>query len=245
MGKTGNTLSVRGNVKRLKWGDKHGTLFCISILLHILSLSKGLLRTAFGWAALLVIIALALNQGALLAFSKNSDEEYGNRAKEEMRNVAVQAFGAVMAEGIIHVSAQAREETEVENMNVAAVTGALVPSPSYKESSGGIEKYQVKRNDTLASIAKKFGVSSETIKAANPGAGTRLAVGSTLTILPVSGLLYHVESGDTLESIAKKYRADAQAIKLYNPAHASIFESGEGTIIVPNVTAPAVSRKQE
>ncbi len=71
----------------------------------------------------------------------------------------------------------------------------------------------VESGDTLSSIAKKFGISTDTIKWANDlDNENQLKPGQSLKILPVSGVSYIVKEGDTLESVAKKYSAEAQAI---------------------------------
>ncbi len=76
-----------------------------------------------------------------------------------------------------------------------------------------IIEVKVQSGDTLSSIAKKYGISTETIKWANDLEDIdSVKPGQTLKILPVSGVAVKVKSGDTLESLAKKYQADSQAI---------------------------------
>lgn len=76
-----------------------------------------------------------------------------------------------------------------------------------------ITDYQVQGGDTISSIAKKFDISTDTIKWANDLDNIHtIKPGQTLKILPVSGVAHTVKSGDTLESVAKKYSAEAQAI---------------------------------
>lgn len=83
---------------------------------------------------------------------------------------------------------------------------------SQKPRSEVIE-YTIEPGDTVSSVAKKFGISTDTIKWANDLENVNsLKPGQTLKILPVSGVAYTVKSGDTLESVAKKYQAEAQAI---------------------------------
>ena len=75
-----------------------------------------------------------------------------------------------------------------------------------------IEKYVVEDGDTISSIAKKKGISVDTIKWANDLTGDNIKPGDTLKILPVSGVSHVVKNGDSLESVAKKYSAEQQAI---------------------------------
>ncbi|OGE16719.1 hypothetical protein A3F00_00700 [Candidatus Daviesbacteria bacterium RIFCSPHIGHO2_12_FULL_37_11] len=83
---------------------------------------------------------------------------------------------------------------------------------SQKPRSETIE-YEIQSGDTLSTVAKKFGISADTIKWANNLKNeNNLSPGDKLKILPVTGIAYTVKSGDTLESIAKKYQSEAQAI---------------------------------
>lgn len=79
-----------------------------------------------------------------------------------------------------------------------------------------ISVYTVHKGDTLAGIAKMFGVTVNTIKGANDLPGGVIREGDTLIILPITGVRHTVAKGDTLASIAKKYKADADEIAKYN-----------------------------
>lgn len=72
--------------------------------------------------------------------------------------------------------------------------------------------YTVQKGDTVSSIASKFGISEDTIKWANEMDSDDIAIGDTLKIPPVTGIIHKVQEGDTIYSIAKKYKVDAQAI---------------------------------
>lgn len=72
--------------------------------------------------------------------------------------------------------------------------------------------YVIQKGDTLSTIARKFGISVETIKWENNLTGDNITPGDSLKILPVTGLSYRVNSGDTIYSIAKKLDTDAQKI---------------------------------
>lgn len=76
-----------------------------------------------------------------------------------------------------------------------------------------IIEIKVEDGDSLSSIAKKFGISTETIKWANNLDDIHsIKPGQTLKILPVTGVSHEVRSGDSVESVSKKYQAEAQAI---------------------------------
>ena len=102
--------------------------------------------------------------------------------------------------------------------------------------------YTVQNGDTLSTVAKKFGVSTDTIKWQNDLNSDTISVGDQLQILPVTGIAHKVARGETVYSIAKKYGIDAQNIVDFpfndfaNPQTFSLIE-GE-ILIVPNGVPP-------
>ncbi len=84
------------------------------------------------------------------------------------------------------------------------------------ETTGQISKYIVRKGDSLASIAKMFGISKNTIVWANTITGGTIKEGDVLVILPVSGTIHTIAKGDTINSIAKKYKADIGEILAFN-----------------------------
>lgn len=83
-------------------------------------------------------------------------------------------------------------------------------------SDGQISLYVVREGDTLAAIAKMYDVSTNTIIWANDLDSSKLKVGDTLIILPITGVQYEIKKGDTLESIAKKFDGDVSEIRRFN-----------------------------
>jgi len=75
----------------------------------------------------------------------------------------------------------------------------------------------VQQGDTVGAIAKKYGISVNTILWANGlTARSLLRLGQELTVLPVSGVLHEVKRGETLGAIAKKYDSDVDKILAAN-----------------------------
>lgn len=105
-----------------------------------------------------------------------------------------------------------------------------------------IIQYTVQKGDTLSQIAKKFGVSEDTIKWANNLKTDSITVGDTFDVLPVTGVAHKVAAGDTVYTIAKKYSSNAQAIVDFpfnewaDPQTFSLV-SGQ-TVIVPDGVIP-------
>lgn len=76
-----------------------------------------------------------------------------------------------------------------------------------------IFEYTVENGDTLAGIAKKFGVDTDSIKWLNKDINEKkIKPGSVMKIPPVTGVVHTVKSGETIYSIAKRYNVSAQAI---------------------------------
>jgi murein DD-endopeptidase MepM/ murein hydrolase activator NlpD len=99
-----------------------------------------------------------------------------------------------------------------------------------------ISTYVVREGDTLSLIAKMFDVSVNTIVWANNlgGSKSKLTVGQTLVILPVSGIRYTVVKGDTVSGIVKKYKADVDEVSRYNDITPSSPLAVGQVIIIPD-----------
>lgn len=114
-----------------------------------------------------------------------------------------------------------------------AVVGFSYPSSRATPTRSGLWEYKVKKGDTLTSLATQFGITVETVRAANPGLTAPLRPGAKLLILPVSGLLYEVREGDTLESITAHYQVSVALLKRWNPDYRKILTAGRGTLALP------------
>ena len=120
---------------------------------------------------------------------------------------------------------------------MAATTNNVISKPQITttalKSRADIISYKVQAGDTVASLAQKFGVTSNSIEWSNNLRGNSLILGQTLLIPPVNGLVYIVKSGDTVASLAQKYNASAAQIIAYNDAELKGIWPGE-KIIIPN-----------
>jgi LysM repeat protein len=77
--------------------------------------------------------------------------------------------------------------------------------------------YTVEEGDTIAGIAAKFGISTNTVLWANGLDGNDvIKVSDHITILPTTGVLHTVVTGDTVLEIANKYNAKPDSIIAYN-----------------------------
>lgn len=103
--------------------------------------------------------------------------------------------------------------------------------------------YAVERGDTISTIARKFGISEETVKWTNDLTNDNITVGDELKILPVTGISYKVTKGDTVYSIAKRFDTIPQKIVDFpfnDFANLETFSLVEGQIlIVPDGIKPS------
>lgn len=107
-----------------------------------------------------------------------------------------------------------------------------------------IIEYIIKPGDSIASIAKKFNISVETLLWANDlTKSSKIKPGDGLIILPVSGVLHYVKSGEKLSEIAKRYKADIEDIVSFNElSNENDIYVGD-ILIIPNGVMPASSPK--
>lgn len=112
--------------------------------------------------------------------------------------------------------------------------------------SGEISTYVVKAGDTTSSVANAFGVSTNTIMWANGlTKKSTLTPGTTLVILPVSGVQDTVQKGETLASIAKKYNADAADIASFNGIESGDTLNQGDVLVIPGGEVAQSSEKKK
>lgn len=109
------------------------------------------------------------------------------------------------------------------------------------EATRSITSYTVKETDTLAALTKQFGVSEDTIKWENDMTTSTLTAGTSLKILPTTGISYVVAEGDTVASIADAYQASASRITVYNDLDTTSIKPGL-KIIIPEGVLPTEQR---
>jgi murein DD-endopeptidase MepM/ murein hydrolase activator NlpD len=119
-------------------------------------------------------------------------------------------------------------------------SGPLPPAPVTMELSS----YRVRPGDSLASIAKRFGLFVDTIISAN-GISSVGAVkpGTQLRIPNINGLIYRTRSGDSLGSVARRFKTDTTRIVDANDLGSSRLLPGQ-SLFIPGARLPETAVKQ-
>lgn len=146
-------------------------------------------------------------------------------------------------------------DSQDAELTVVQTSAGLAAKPqvvaSSFKSNKDINTYLTQSGDTVASIAAKFNVTSESVLWSNNLTGNQVIVGQKLYIPPVNvnGIVYVVKAGDTPESLAQKYRTTVDKIVAYNDAELVGLKVDE-RIIIPDgqiaaSIAPTISRSNE
>jgi murein DD-endopeptidase MepM/ murein hydrolase activator NlpD len=97
-----------------------------------------------------------------------------------------------------------------------------------------ITTYVVEQGDSLSTIARQFGVSTDTIiwenNITNPHS---LKLGTELAILPVSGISHTTAAGDTIASVAKKYGVTTEKLAKQNQLGTDAVLTAGAKIVIP------------
>ncbi len=146
----------------------------------------------------------------------------------------------------VHISQMTRlpESTAVINqadtvsvkMALSTPDEAIVTKPQIVTTNSksylDITRYTVQEGDTFASLATKFGVTSDSLRWSND-LGSSLPVGRAIYVPPVTGIVYVVKSGDTPEKLAREYAASKDAIVSFNDAEVNGLAVGR-RIVIPD-----------
>ncbi|MBI2053971.1 MAG: peptidoglycan DD-metalloendopeptidase family protein [Candidatus Staskawiczbacteria bacterium] len=133
---------------------------------------------------------------------------------------------------------QAIETPDLKIIQDNAIAGISTPrilSPKvlgdiFGASPSDIIEYSVQPGDTLETIAKNHNITLNTLLWANElTSSSKIKVGQTLVILPVSGVLHIVKDGDTIGEISRKYKAKSDNILAFNSL------TSEGDIFIGDI----------
>lgn len=94
-----------------------------------------------------------------------------------------------------------------------------------------LETYIVKKGDTTAKIAAKYGMSEEILKINNPNLSSRLKAGQKIKVVKGNGIFYKVKKGDSLFKIALTYKVDASQLRKDNHLKGNNIKVGQELFI--------------
>lgn len=124
---------------------------------------------------------------------------------------------------------------DLQDTNIAN----LPPPPAMLE----LRSYTVRKNDSLASVAKRFGLAVDTLVSMNGITNARsFKLGTELRIPNMNGLLYKVRPGDSLSSIAKLYKIDGSRIADANDLGSATIKVGQ-SLFIPGARLPEAALK--
>jgi len=104
-----------------------------------------------------------------------------------------------------------------------------------------ISRYIVQKGDTIASVAKQFGISLSTVLWANDlTRSSELKLGQELVILPATGALHLVRPNDTLSEIASWYQGEVKEIVSFNALESPSAIFAGDFLIIPNGIQPSL-----
>lgn len=161
-----------------------------------------------------------------------------------------EAFSYLDAEFGSATSASATAEVAGGNDGSLTYDRTGVASPYTLPSDDGLaeEPIQIARpsihivqeGETISAIAKKYGISINTVLWANDmTARSLIRPGQELTVLPVSGVLHVVKRGETLGAIAKKYDTDVEKILAANLVKDATQVQIGHELVIPDGRPPA------
>jgi murein DD-endopeptidase MepM/ murein hydrolase activator NlpD len=104
--------------------------------------------------------------------------------------------------------------------------------------------YTVRKGDSLASIAKRFGLAVDTIVSMNGIKSAKgLVKGKELKIPNMDGLVHIVSRGESLGALSRRYKVDMTLLADSNDLKSDVISPGQ-SIFIPGARLPASALRQ-
>jgi surface antigen len=139
----------------------------------------------------------------------------------------------------LSVSLESSSQLTQSDSSSAVISKPQIIQPT--ANSRAIITYVTKAGDTATTVGAAYGISAQTVEWANNLTSNAIAVGKSLVILPVDGVLYTVKAGDTIQSIATIYKVDPTELTTYNDLDLGGLTSGS-QIVLPGGILPDTQR---
>ncbi len=181
--------------------------------------------------------ALADNTSTVPSSTDNSQTIALLQANVSSASVLKDTSSSSGTDNTVTTEDDASPSANVSNNALVPSTGPMgVSDGTTPDDSTGDQTsvYVVRQGDTVAGIAKLFGVTVNTVLAANDlTKGAKLTEGQVLLILPISGVEHTVTKGETLKSIAAHYKVDETDIAVYNGISEDTVLSVGDQLLIP------------
>lgn len=243
-----NTLRSKVPVDALRSSAAYRT---VNRSLHRKSTRRRLVRYGLvGFNVLLLVGVLAfVGLGQASGDGPVNARVASAEASDQLANPLDQVSSADIAVNIARMSALP-EASAIVNQADSVNTELMLPPASTSivekpqivatalKSKKDIRTYVTVPGDTVASIATKFGVTSDSVRWSNNLATNAVNAGQSLYIPPVTGIVHVVAAGDTPDTLAAKFKASKDAIIVSNDAELTGLKVGE-RILIPDGVQPA------
>jgi len=147
------------------------------------------------------------------------------------------------------LAANQSSPASAKTLTASTIQGDVIvktnPADTQGISRNGFTTYQVRNGDTITKIAASYGISPQTIMMENKiSSETALKAGSTIVILPTTGVSHEVKDGDTMESLIAKYKIDEETFLDANNIESFEVLGIGASVVIPmqNVTLPTVPK---
>ena len=180
-------------------------------------------------------VAASTAEGNVL---KVEDPSVDQRVAADLAASTAETAGLAVASNVSNLSISLNAKAELAQADTSVLTKPQIVQVS---DLRGISTYVTVAGDTAQTVAQKFGVSAQTVKWANNLVGDAIAVGQTLKIPNVDGVVYTVKPGDTIDSIAQRYSTNRDRLVSYNDLELGGLSQGQ-QIVLPGGSLPENER---
>lgn len=203
----------------------------------------GIIAANFAVIGLAGFIVLAFSDSNATNYTNRVDFKASTNPLDEISSADIAVNVARMAnlpEANSVVNYADTINSELENFTVSRQT-VRIPQiiTSDIKTLADIQEYITQPGDTLASLAEKFGVTSDSIKWSNDLTGDSINPGIKLLIPPMNGMIYTVRSGDTPEKVAQTYQLSLAQVVVFNDAENGLVPGRR--IFLPNAQKPTAA----
>jgi murein DD-endopeptidase MepM/ murein hydrolase activator NlpD len=147
------------------------------------------------------------------------------------------------------VAADLNNKISVASQTADYIESVPIVAMTSEGTRNSIISYVVQDGDTVWTIARKFNITTDTIRYNNKLEDENsVKPGQTLVILPVPGILHTVSQGDTLAGISRRYGVSEAMIVSQNDLYGEEIKSGMKLIIpdaeIPEAPKPKVTEEE-